>query len=135
MPGFLTDYANNLILDCLFGGRPLAPPPELHVGLSLCRAYRGGYVAEPPGAGYARVAVANDLIHFPAATLGRKSNAARIVFPTPLDGWGSVASVFVADAPRGGNVLAVADLPAPRAVAAGDPGPAIAADALFFRHS
>lgn len=135
MPGFLTDYANNRVLDCLFGGRPLDPPPELHVGLSLCKAYKGGYVAEPVGEGYRRVAVPNDLTRFPAAALGRKSNAERIRFPEPRGAWGTVASVFVADAPSGGNVLAVADLPSPRAVGPGDPGPTIAADALFFRHT
>ena len=135
MPGFLTDYANNQVLDCLFGGRPLASPAELHVGLSLCRAFKGGYVVEPPGLGYARVAVANDLVRFPLAALGRKSNAERITFPDPRGGWGTIASVFLADAPRGGNVLAVADLPSPRAVNPGDPGPTIAVDALSFRHS
>ena len=135
MPGFLTDYVNNKVLDCLFGGRPLAPSPALHVGLSLTRAYKGGYVAEPLGAGYARVAVANDLVQFPPASLGRQSNAAAITFPAPLEGWGSILSVFVADAAEGGNVLAMADLPSPRVVDRGDPAPTIAGDALFFSHA
>ena len=134
MPGYLTDHVNNKVLDCLFGGRPLAPAPELYVGLSLTRAYKGGYVAEPIGTGYARVAVPNDLTHFPAATLGRKSNAVAITFPEARTGWGSILSVFVADAPSGGNVLAVADLPSARTVIPGDPGPRIAVDALFFSH-
>lgn len=134
MAGFLTDYANNRVLDCLFGGRALDPPRELHVGLSLTRAFKGGYVAEPPGGGYARVAVPNDLAQFPAAVLGRKFNAQAIKFPEPRADWGRVASVFVADSARGGNVLAMADLPAPRDVAAGDPGPAIPIAALFFSH-
>lgn len=135
MPGFLTNYVNNKVLDCFFGGQLLAPPRELHVGLSLTRAYKGGYVAEPLGGGYARVAVANDLIYFPPASLGRKSNAAVITFPRPLMGWGAISSVFVADAAEGGNVLAMADLPSPRVVDLGDPGPTIAADALFFSHA
>ena len=135
MPGFLTDHVNNKVLDCFFGGQPFAPPPELHVGLSLTRAYKGGYVAEPLGEGYARVAVANDLIHFPAASLGRKSNASVITFPEPRAGWGAVVSVFVADAAQGGNVLAMADLPSPRTVGQGDPAPTIAVDALFFSHA
>ena len=134
MAGFLTDYANNRVLDCLFGGRPLDTPRELHVGLSLTRAFKGGYVAEPAGGGYARVAVPNDLAQFPAATLGRKLNAQAIAFPTPREDWGRVASVFVADSAQGGNVLAMADLPTPRPVAAGDPGPTIPVAAFFFSH-
>ncbi len=106
---------NNKVLDCLFGGQTLTPPPTLHVGLSLTRAYKGGYVAEPLGEGYARVAVANDLIHFPPASLGRKSNALAITFPEPVAGWGLILSVFVADAARGGE-------------RPGDGGPAVAPD-------
>ena len=135
MPGFLTNDLNNKILDCFFGGRLLTPPPELHIGLSLTRAYKGGYIAEPRGEGYARVAVPNDLSHFPAASLGCKSNARVITFPTPRAGWGAVVSVFVADAAQGGNVLAMADLPLPRNVDADDPAPTIAVDALFFSHA
>ena len=135
MPGFLTDYVNSMVLDCLFGGQTLTPPPALHIGLSLTVAYKGGYVAEPLGQGYARVAVPNDLIHFPPATLGRKSNALAITFPEPVAGWGLIRSVFVADAAQGGNVLAMADLPSPRTVGLGDPGPTIAVDALFFSHA
>ena len=135
MAGFLTDHLNNQVLDCVFGGRAFDPPPTLHVGLSLTRAYKGGYLAEPLGGGYARVAVPNDLIHFPAASLGRKSNARAIAFPRPSAGWGEVISVFVADAAEGGHVLAMADLPSSRTVAAGDPAPRIAVDALFFSHA
>lgn len=135
MPGFLTDYVNNQVLDCFFGGQGLASPPRLYVGLSLTKAYKGGYVAEPLGEGYARVAVPNDSIYFPAAELGRKSNAVAITFPEPRAGWGPILSVFVADASQGGNVLAMADLPSPRTVDLGDPAPTIGVDALFFSHA
>ncbi len=135
MPGFLTNHVNNQVLDCFFGGRSLTPPPELYVGLSLTKAYKGGYVAEPLGEGYARVAVPNDSSHFPPASLGRKSNAMAITFPKPLAGWGSIVSVFVADTAQGGNVLAMADLPSPRIVDLGDPEPTIGVDALFFSHA
>lgn len=135
MAGFLTDYLNNKVMDCCFGGRPFESPPEVYVGLSLTRAYKGGYVAEPVAGGYARVAVPNDLIHFPAASLGRKSNARAITFPTPSAGWGSVISVFVADSAQGGNILAMADLPLPRTVATGDLPPTIAVDTLRFSHA
>ena len=135
MPGFLTDLVNNKVLDCFFGGAAIAPPSSLHVGLSLARSYRGGYVAEPSGGSYARVAVANDPIHFPAATAGTKSNASPITFPAPTATWGAILSVFVADAPAGGNVLAMAELPSTRTIVGGDPPPTIAVNALFLTHT
>ena len=61
MPGFLTDYVNNKVLDCFFGGSPITPCSTLYVGLSLARSYRGGYVSEPTAGSYARVAVPNTL--------------------------------------------------------------------------
>lgn len=134
MPGFLTHHAHNLVLDYLFGGRAFTPPPVLYIGLSLTRAFRGGSVTEPSGGGYARVPFANTPEQFaPAAPVG-KANASPVVFPEPSEGWGAVSSVFVADAPAGGNVLAMADLPAPRVVRAGDPAPRLAAAALAFGH-
>ena len=77
----------------------------------------------------------NDLAQFPAASAGAKANAAAITFPAPSAAWGSVLSVFIADAADGGNVLAMADLPAPRTINGGDPAPTIAVNALFLRHA
>lgn len=135
MPGFLTDLVNNKVLDCFFGGSEINPPPALYIGLSLMRSYKGGYVSEPSGGSYARVAVTNDPGHFPAACAGTKANAEAIAFPSPLEGWGTIQSVFVADAPSGGNVLAMADLPAPRTIDGGDAAPTIAVNALFLSHT
>jgi hypothetical protein len=114
MPGFLTDLVNNKILDCFFGGSAIIPPSTLYIGLSLTRSYKGGYVSEPNGGSYARVAVPNDLDHFLAASAGSKSNAKAITFP---------------------YVLAMADLHAPRAINGGDPAPAIVVNALFLSHT
>ena len=135
MPGFLTDLVNNKVLDCFFGGVAIVPPSTLYVGLSLTRAYKGGYVAEPTGGSYARVAVPNDLTRFQKATFGSKANAEAITFPAPSAAWGAALSVFIADAAEAGNVLAMADLPSPRIVNAGDPAPTIAVDALLLRHA
>jgi hypothetical protein len=135
MPGFLTDLVNNRVLDCFFGGVAIVPPSTLYVGLSLTRAYKGGYVAEPAGGSYARVAVPNDLTRFQEASFGSKANAEAITFPAPSAAWGSILSVFIADAAEGGNVLAMADLPSPRTIDASDPAPTIAVDALLLRHA
>jgi hypothetical protein len=135
MPGFLTERVNNQVLDCFFGGTPIAPPPCLYVGLSLDRAYKGGYSLEPRGtAGYRRIPIPNDRYHFPPATSGWKCNASEIAFPVPTAWWGTILSVFVADAPEGGNVLAMADLPTPRKIDGGDPAPFVAINALFLSH-
>jgi len=134
MAGYLTDYANNRVLDLLFGASCLAPPPALYFGLSRSPASKGGEVAEPEAGGYARAAVRNDPTHFPAASGGTKSNATAITFAAPTSGWGTIVSVFVADAVTGGNVVAMADLPSPRAIAAAGPAPSIAAGAMFLSH-
>jgi hypothetical protein len=134
MPGFLTEQVNNKVLDCFFGGVPIAPPRTLYVGLSLTRAYKGGYTSEPLDGSYARVAVPNDLSNFLEASSGTKTNALTIAFPPPSATWGTISSVFIADAAVGGNVLAMADLTASRMIHAGDPAPKIAVNALFLSH-
>lgn len=134
MAGYLTDFANNRVLDLLFGANTLTPSPSLYFGLSKNPAAKSGAVAEPEGGGYARTAVGNDMSHFPPARSGTKSNASPITFSAPTADWGAIASVFVADAPSGGNVIAMADLPSPRTIQAGGSAPSIAVGALFLSH-
>jgi hypothetical protein len=134
MAGFLTELVNNQILDCFFGGVSIVAPPTLYVGLSLTRAYKGGYTSEPSGGSYARVPLANNPMSFPPAASGRKTNGLAIAFPNPSAVWGAISSVFIADAAIGGNVLAMADLPDSRTINAGDLSPMIAVDALFLSH-
>jgi hypothetical protein len=135
MPGFLTDHTNNRVLDCILGGVKIEPPKRLYFGLSLTRASKIGFVVEPRAPSYARSLVSNDLIRFRPAIGGKKSNSLPIEFPLALEYWGEVASVFVADEPEGGNVLAMADLFEPKTIEA-DPihRPKIATDALFLSH-
>ncbi len=135
MAGYLTDYANNKVLDQLFGALTLTPPVSLYFGLSQTPATKSGTAVEPSGGSYARVAVPNDFAHFPTAGSGTKSNATAIIFPGPTANWGSIASVFVADSPTGGNVIAMADLPATKAISAGGAAPSIGVGALFLSHT
>ena len=135
MPGFFTDYANNLVLDLFFGSVTYTPPTTLYLGLSQSAATKTGSTAEPSGGGYARVAVANNLSSFPSASGGTKANAAVATFATPTASWGTVVSVFVADAISGGNVIAMADLTIPKTVNAGGTAPTVAAGALFLSHT
>ncbi len=135
MAGYLTDFANNKVLDLLFGAVTLTAPSNLYFGLSKAAATKSGTVAEPSGGGYARAAIGNNAAHFPAASLGTKSNALPISFSAPTADWGPIVSVFVADATTGGNVLAIADLPVPKTIVAGGAAPSIAAGALFLSHT
>jgi hypothetical protein len=58
-----------------------------------------------------------------------------IAFPTPTASWGTVQSLFVADAASGGNVLAMADLTTPLAVSSGGAAPKVAVNALYLSHT
>jgi len=135
MPGFLTNYTNNKILDMVFGASAYTPPSTLYIGLSTASAIKSGSAVEPSGGGYARVPLANNLTNFPAAVSGTKSNAVQLTFPTPTANWGTILSLFVADAPSGGNVLAMADLTVPTAIVSGSAPAMVAAGALFLSHT
>lgn len=130
MVGFFTDYLSNRVLDMVFGSAPLAIPVTLYVGLSRDAANRTGLYQEPPGGGYARSAVINDLISFQEAQGGVKANAMDIVFPSPTGDWGTIGSVFIADAPAGGTILAMTDLDPPHMINADDPPRRIIAGGL-----
>ena len=135
MAGYLTDYANNKVLDQLFGAVALTPAINLYFGLSQTAATKSGVVTEPSGGAYARASVPNNITQFPVAGAGTKSNAAAITFATPTASWGSIVSVFVADAITGGNVIAMADLPTPKTISAGGAAPSIGVGALFLSHT
>ena len=135
MPGFLTDYVNNRVLDHWFGGAITPPPPTLYVGLSLTYCTKGGEIVEPTGGGYARVPIPNTLALFPAAFGGTKANAAPIVFPAPTADWGEAVSLFLADAATGGAILASADLTVPKLIQASEKPPTVAIGALFLSHT
>ncbi|GAC1463644.1 MAG: hypothetical protein NVSMB9_01320 [Isosphaeraceae bacterium] len=135
MAGFFTDYLNNKVLDQIFGASVFASYSTLYIGLSQGSANKNGTTNEPSSGGYTRVSVANNLTNFPAAFGGTKSNAATIVFPVPTADWGTIQSLFVADAASGGNVLSMADLTAPKPLPSGSSAPKVAMGALFLSHT
>ena len=113
MPGFLADYANSIALDLLFGGIPTTPPGVWYFGLSRQPANKRGWVYEPDGASYRRIATPNTSDSFLIASNGCKANKVSIVFPTPQEDWGIVTTIFAADSLSGGNIWAIADLSSP----------------------
>lgn len=110
--GEISNYASNLILDVLFGGSTFTPP-STYVGattVSVTNSMTGSTVTEPSGNAYARVAVTNNLTNWPAASLKAKSNGSAITFPQATGSWGTITSIFVADASSAGNVLIYTDI-------------------------
>lgn len=83
--------------------------------------------------GYARAVVPNDETRWTAATSGRKSNAAQIVWPvvTTAD-WSSVVGACIYDAATGGNLLAKIPFASARTFTVGDP-PRFASGALAIQ--
>lgn len=105
--GSLSDYAENKVLDHIFGGGDFTRPATLHLALFTTvpnDAGSGG--VEVSAAGYARVAVTNNSTNFPAASGGIKSNGTAINFATATTSWGNVKAVGVYDASSGGNLIA-----------------------------
>ena len=132
--GFFTDYQLGKWLDQLFAGAPYTPPATLYVGLSIRRASRQGNVNEPSSAsGYSRAVAGSG--SWGTSSAGGTTNVQAIAFPTPTAAWGTVISMFVADAPTGGNVIAAADLVSPRTINAGDPAKTFAPGAIQISRS
>jgi hypothetical protein len=143
MASYVCDIlAGNPLLNFELGGAALTVPGTWYVGLSLSPANKAGRILnaygqanEVTGGGYARVAIVNNLANFPAVAGGLKSNATAITFPTPSAAWGTVYSVFIADAPTGPYVWRYADLATPLVISNGAAPPSIAAGALTFSHT
>lgn len=118
----LSTYLKNKILDHLFGGTAYTPPATIYKALHTADPTATGLVGELSGNAYARVAVTNDVSHWPNASGGSKSNAIAISFPTPTpSGWGIVTHYSYWDAPTGGNCLHYGALAAAKTINAGDP--------------
>lgn len=126
MDGSFTDYSNNLILNSFYGGSVFNPPQTLYFGLStvlLQKNSNGLTPKEPDDKYYTRIAIANNVTNFPPALAGQKTCNATLIWPEPKKEWGTIKSVFIADASgiRGGNLIDFYNLPTPITVNSGDP--------------
>lgn len=120
--GFST-YLEQAVLNEVFGAVAFTPPATVYVGLSTTTISNSAAPTEPTGAGYARVAVANNATNWPAATgnsPATKANGGPVTFPGATGSWGTVVDVFIADAATGGNILGFGHLGASQAVSSGD---------------
>lgn len=118
-----TIYANNNNLDYFFNNNPDASPPStLYFGLSSTVANLDGTYIEPSGGSYARVAYTNSGSYWSASSSGSSlHNKSNITFPTSTAAWGTMLSIFTADASSGGNILWYQNFSSPLYIQSGMP--------------
>lgn len=118
--GLIDDLANDT-LDLLLGTAGLLPA-TVYIGLLLSAPNKDGTsVVEPVGNGYARVAVVNNAVQWPAASSRRKTHTNDIVFPAATGGaWGTITHFGIFDAASGGALRIADALQNPRTINATD---------------
>jgi hypothetical protein len=126
MAGSKSDYLENKILDHRYGGPDFARPATVYVALfTAAPSDAGGGTEVSTGAwsNYARVAVTNNNVNFPAAAGGSKSNGTAISFGTAtIPGAAPTVVAFgIFDAAAAGNLLDWGDLTVSKVVSNGDP--------------
>jgi len=115
-----TNFAENKILDLLFGATALSTlPATYYIGLSTSVPNEtGGNITEPSGGAYARVAVANNKTSFGNASAGALTNLISISFAESTASWGTITHIVFYDSLTGGNVWFWEALPTSKTVAA-----------------
>ena len=112
-----SNYLEDAILNHILGGPDYVRPGVIYVALLTAAPTEGGSGVEVAGNGYARVGITNNSTNWPAASSGKKSNALVIVFPTPLNPWGTITAFALFDRAVGGQMLYYGGLQ-PTAIAA-----------------
>lgn len=108
----ISNYAENKILDHLFGTAAFTMPAQVYVALHTADPGETGATAEVSGGSYARQA-----IDFDAAANGATSNSATVTF-SGMPGV-TVTHVSIWDAATAGNCLFVGALTQSQALPAG----------------
>lgn len=105
-----SDFAENKILDAVFGAALLGAPGTWYVALFTAAPSDAGGGTEATGGGYARLAVPNTTgagNTFNNAAGGLKENAIDFVWPVSTGAWSAGAPIVAAaffDAATGGNM-------------------------------
>ena len=115
-----SNYLENAILDHMLGGPDYIRPATVYVSLYTVAPSDAGGGTEVSGPGYARVAMTNNTINWPASVGGVKSNGTVITFPTPTGSWGTVVAFGIHDAGVAGNLLRYGNLTVSKTVDTGD---------------
>lgn len=125
------DFGENQIIDSIFRGQATSLGANVFIGLSTATCSDSSAGTEVSGGGYARVSVARSLANWAgtqgagstvasSGTGGQTSNNTVITFPTPTAGWGTVVSVFAADAASGNNIVFCTNLSLIKTINSGD---------------
>ena len=118
----LSDYAENELLDHVFGAATYSRPATVYLELFTADpndAGTGGTVVATANGYTGRTAVTNNSTNFPAATGGAKTNGVDITIGTASGSWGTVVGIGVYDASTSGNLLAYHPLGTDKAPVAG----------------
>jgi hypothetical protein len=116
MPG-LSDYAENVALDYMFGSGTIA---TFYLALLTAAPTDAGGGTEVSGGSYARKSVTNNSTNFPAAASGTKNLHVAQTFVTPTGSWGTVTHWGIYDASSGGNLIAWAALTSSQTISSGN---------------
>ena len=120
----ITHYQEKKILDYIFSAAAYTPPGSWYLALYSAAPNDNGAGTElsTESAGYARIAITNDVTNWPATVLGttlkymgvEKTFTATAAWPSPVTHWG------LFDASTAGNLCFWAALTTPRTLANGD---------------
>lgn len=107
--GQKTAYLENALLSQSFGALVWTPPDTWYVVLSTdpFDVNTTGSGVTEPGSNYFRHAVPNTPAEWAAPSGSNPSSTANLndwVFPDPAADWGTIQSVYLCDAPNGGNL-------------------------------
>ncbi len=133
MAGYKSTYLANKILDHILGGADYARPATVYIALfTAAPAADGSGGVEVAGGSYARLAVTNNAVNFPAAVGGIKTNGVAWTWGAPTANWGTLVAAAVMDQAAGGNMLYIGPFSINYPVMNGDPAFSIAAGAAQF---
>lgn len=96
-----SNSVRNKVLDKNFGRSDYTPPATWHIALFTVAPTAATTGTEVTAASYSRKPVTNDLVQWPAAASGLKTNAVLVDFGFAAEDWGTIVAAAVVDAAAG----------------------------------
>lgn len=115
MPGAVSNYLENALLNHVFRGVAYTSPTAIYVALYTSDPTDADIGTEVSGGGYARQQVT-----FNAPSDGVITNTADIVFPEATADWGTITHLGLRDAATAGNLLWYGPVVQSRLILTGD---------------
>lgn len=111
----LSNYAENLLINCLLRGSTFTTIPTVYCALYITDPADTDTGTEVTGGSYVRQSVT-----FGAPADGVSQNTNEITFPTCTADWGAISHAGIRDNLNAGNLLFHGPLTTPKTVTAGD---------------